>query len=57
MRRSASCPVLGTPFVSITYGALGSTRDTTRDLVIGVNDKQAFPAMPHLTCVGHEYPC
>ncbi len=40
-------------FVSITYGALGSTRDTTRDLVIGVNDKQAFPAMPHLTCVGH----
>ena len=40
-------------FVSITYGALGSTRDTTRDLVIGVNDAQSFPAMPHLTCVGH----
>lgn len=40
-------------FVSITYGALGSTRDTTRDLVIGVNDAQPFPAMPHLTCVGH----
>lgn len=40
-------------FVSITYGALGSTRDTTRDLVIRVDGEQSFPAMPHLTCVGH----
>lgn len=40
-------------FVSITYGAMGSTRDTTRDLVIRVDGEQSFPAMPHLTCVGH----
>ncbi|MBA3282033.1 MAG: methylenetetrahydrofolate reductase [Acidimicrobiia bacterium] len=40
-------------FVSVTYGALGATRDNTRDLVIRVNEEQAFPAMPHLTCVGH----
>jgi methylenetetrahydrofolate reductase (NADPH) len=40
-------------FVSITYGALGSTRDTTRDLVVRVDGEQSFPAMPHLTCVGH----
>lgn len=40
-------------FVSVTYGALGSTRDTTRDLVIDVNRHHGFPAMPHLTCVGH----
>ena len=40
-------------FVSVTYGALGATRDTTRDLVIRVNEEQPFPAMPHLTCVGH----
>lgn len=40
-------------FVSITYGALGSTRDTTFDLVTRVNSEQSFPAMPHLTCVGH----
>ncbi|MBX3313343.1 MAG: methylenetetrahydrofolate reductase [Actinobacteria bacterium] len=40
-------------FVSITYGAMGSTRDTTRDLVVRVNGEQTFPAMPHLTCVGH----
>jgi len=40
-------------YVSVTYGALGTTRDTTRDLVIQVNREQSFPAMPHLTCVGH----
>ncbi|MCU1499198.1 MAG: metF [Acidimicrobiales bacterium] len=40
-------------YVSVTYGALGATRDTTRDLVLRVNREQSFPAMPHLTCVGH----
>ena len=40
-------------FVSVTYRAMGSTRDTTRDLVVRVNGEQSFPAMPHLTCVGH----
>ena len=40
-------------FVSITYGAGGSARDTTYDLVVRVNEEQGFPAMPHLTCVGH----
>lgn len=40
-------------YVSITYGAGGSARDTTYDLVVRVSEEQAFPAMPHLTCVGH----
>ncbi len=40
-------------FVSVTYGALGSTRERTRDVVTRINHAQAFPAMPHLTCVGH----
>jgi methylenetetrahydrofolate reductase (NADPH) len=40
-------------FVSVTYGAGGSTRDTTRDIVVRVNEEQAFPAMPHLTCMNH----
>ena len=40
-------------FVSVTYGALGSTRERTRDVVTRINGEQAFPAMPHLTCVGH----
>lgn len=40
-------------FVSVTYGALGSTRDRTRDVVLRINGDHPFPAMPHLTCVGH----
>jgi methylenetetrahydrofolate reductase (NADPH) len=40
-------------FVSVTYGALGSTREFTRDAVVRINEDQPFPAMPHLTCVGH----
>jgi methylenetetrahydrofolate reductase (NADPH) len=40
-------------FVSVTYGALGSTRERTREVVVRINTEQAFPAMPHLTCVGH----
>lgn len=40
-------------FVSVTYGALGSTRERTRDVVTRINREQVFPAMPHLTCVGH----
>lgn len=40
-------------FVSVTYGALGSTRERTRDVVTRINTEQTFPAMPHLTCVGH----
>lgn len=40
-------------FVSVTYGALGSTRDRTRAAVTRINAEQPFPAMPHLTCVGH----
>jgi len=40
-------------FVSVTYGAGGSTRDRTRDIVVEVNRTQPFPAMAHLTCSGH----
>jgi methylenetetrahydrofolate reductase (NADPH) len=40
-------------FVSVTYGAGGSTRELTRDLVVGLNADQSYPAMAHLTCVGH----
>ena len=40
-------------FVSVTYGALGSTRSTTRDVVIRINREHDFPAVAHLTCVGH----
>jgi methylenetetrahydrofolate reductase (NADPH) len=44
---------LNPSFMSVTYGAGGSTRDLTRDLVIAMNQEHDFPVMAHLTCVGH----
>jgi len=40
-------------FVSATYGAGGSTRELTHDLVVGLKTTTALDPMPHLTCVGH----
>jgi methylenetetrahydrofolate reductase (NADPH) len=40
-------------FVSVTYGAGGSTRDRTIDLVTNIKARTGIEAMAHLTCVGH----
>ena len=40
-------------FVSVTYGAGGTVRDATHDLVVAIDRERPFPAMPHLTCIGH----
>jgi methylenetetrahydrofolate reductase (NADPH) len=40
-------------FFSVTYGAGGSTRDTTRDLVIRINRERLLTTMAHLTCAAH----
>lgn len=40
-------------FVSVTYGAGGSTRQRTHDLVIRVRKELGVSAVPHLTCVCH----
>ncbi len=40
-------------FVSITYGAGGSTRDLTHDLVLRLKGRGGLDPFPHLTCVGH----
>jgi len=44
---------LGPSFVSITYGAGGSTRQLTRDVVHKVKVQTGLVTMPHLTCVQH----
>ncbi|NCY16733.1 MAG: methylenetetrahydrofolate reductase [NAD(P)H] [Actinobacteria bacterium] len=40
-------------FVSVTYGAGGSTRERTRDVVITIERDLGITAMAHLTCVAH----
>ena len=40
-------------FVSVTYGAGGSTRDRTRDIVIHIQRNIGITSMAHLTCIGH----
>jgi methylenetetrahydrofolate reductase (NADPH) len=39
-------------FVSVTYGAGGSTRDKTIDIVSRIRRKAGVEAIAHLTCVG-----
>ncbi|HEX2735373.1 MAG TPA: methylenetetrahydrofolate reductase [NAD(P)H] [Polyangiaceae bacterium] len=40
-------------FVSMTYGAGGSTRDLTHDLVLRLKRETTLDPVPHLTCVCH----
>jgi methylenetetrahydrofolate reductase (NADPH) len=40
-------------FVSATYGAGGSTREMTHDLVVKLRSTTELDPVPHLTCVGH----
>ena len=39
--------------VSVTYGAGGSTRTRTHDLVCHIAENTSLDPIPHLTCVGH----
>lgn len=38
-------------FFSVTYGAGGSTRDRTQQLVLEINNR-GIPSVPHLSCIG-----
>lgn len=40
-------------FVSVTYGAGGSTRELTHDLVVKIKETTSLDPIPHLTCVCH----
>jgi len=44
--------VLHPAFMSVTYGAAGTSRGPTREVVQGILDR-GVTAMPHLTCVAH----
>jgi methylenetetrahydrofolate reductase (NADPH) len=39
-------------FVSVTYGADGSTRERTHNVVTRIQQRTALTGAPHLTCVG-----
>jgi len=44
---------LAPTFVSVTYGAGGSTRERTQEIVVQVMRETSMVSMAHLTCVGH----
>ena len=44
---------LNPSFVSVTYGAAGSTREGTREVVQRLTDDFGWTAMPHLSCIAH----
>ena len=55
-RTIASLQELQPSFVSVTYGAGGSTRDRTHDLVVRIEKETELTAVSHLTCVCHDLP-
>ncbi|MEZ5962555.1 MAG: methylenetetrahydrofolate reductase [NAD(P)H] [Planctomycetota bacterium] len=50
----AELEALRPSFVSVTYGAGGSTREMTHDLVVRINKSTEIETVPHLTCVCHK---
>jgi methylenetetrahydrofolate reductase (NADPH) len=52
-RTIASLQSLAPSFVSVTYGAGGTTRDRTHDLVVRIEKETNLTAVSHLTCVCH----
>jgi methylenetetrahydrofolate reductase (NADPH) len=55
-RTIAALQELRPSFVSVTYGAGGSTRDRTHDLVVRIERDTNLVAVSHLTCVCHDLP-
>lgn len=49
----AALQTLQPSFVSVTYGAGGSTRERTHDLIIRIQRETNLTAVSHLTCVCH----
>jgi methylenetetrahydrofolate reductase (NADPH) len=51
-RAVAALRPLAPDFVSVTYGAGGSTRSKTLEIVARIRDEHELEAMAHFTCVG-----
>jgi methylenetetrahydrofolate reductase (NADPH) len=49
----AQLQLLQPSFVSVTYGAGGSTRERTHDLIVRIQRETNLTAVSHLTCVCH----
>ena len=49
----AQLQALRPSFVSVTYGAGGSTRERTHDLIVRIQRETEITAVSHLTCVCH----
>ena len=52
-RSIAELETLRPAFVSVTYGAGGSTRQRTHDIVVRLKETTSCDPIPHLTCVCH----
>lgn len=55
LERMNDFAALDPSFVSVTYGAGGSTRQRTNDLVVQLNRDEQVDAVPHLTCIRHSH--
>ena len=53
LRTAAKLRDVSPDYVSITYGAGGSSRERTMDYGLLLRDIFGYVVMPHLTCVGH----
>src|SRR2546430_831673 len=49
----AQLQTLQPSFVSVTYGAGGSTRERTHELIVRIQRETRLTAVSHLTCVCH----
>jgi len=52
-RTIADLEPLHPSYVSVTYGAGGTTRELTHEVVVDINRKTSMTAMAHLTCAAH----
>lgn len=52
-KTAAALKPMSPDFVSVTYGAGGSTRERTAQVSAILRSEFGYTVMPHLTCVGH----